>query len=99
MGSPRPSDRLDYTHICLNNQENHQKTSRMDSLEPRIDRRPTKEGRKSREAVCITQTGGREPCGGGEAHPARQSPRLACKSEGPDGVCSDSQWDLTSRML
>ena len=60
LGPPRPAHGLDSTHICLNNPENHQKTSRTDSLEPSIDKRPTKEGRKGGEAVCATQTGRRE---------------------------------------
>ena len=55
-----PADHLDPTHICLNNPENHQKNSRMDSPEPRVDKRPTEEGRKGREAVHITRTGGRD---------------------------------------
>ena len=44
----------------LNNSENCQKTSRMDSLEPSLDKRPTEEGRKGREAVRATWTGRRE---------------------------------------
>ena len=61
LGSPRPADCLDSTDICLNNPENIQKTSRTDSLEPSIDKRPTEEGRKGREAVHATHTGRREP--------------------------------------
>ena len=61
LGSPRPADRLDSTHICLNNPENCQKTSRMDSLEPSLDKRPMEEGRKGREALHATQTSRREP--------------------------------------
>ena len=61
LGSPRPADHLYSTHICLNNLENHQKTSRMDSLETSIDERPAEESRKGREAVHATRTGGREP--------------------------------------
>ena len=61
LGSPRPAGRLDTTHISLNNPENHEKTSRMDSLEPSIDKRPMEEGRKGPEVVCATGTGGREP--------------------------------------
>ena len=60
LGSPRPADHLDSTHICLNNPENCQKTSRMDSPEPSVDERPTEEGRKWGEAVCTTWTGGKE---------------------------------------
>ena len=33
----------------------------MDSPEASIDKRPTEEGRKGREVVLATQTGGREP--------------------------------------
>ena len=33
----------------------------MDSLEPSIDKKPMGEGRKGREAVRSTWTGGREP--------------------------------------
>ena len=61
LGLPRPVDCLDSTHICLNNPETRQKTSRTDSLEPSVDKRPTEEGRKGGEAVYTTQTGGREP--------------------------------------
>ena len=61
LGSPRPADHLDSTHTCLNNPENCQKTSRMDSPEPSVDKRPTEERRKVREAVHATQTGKREP--------------------------------------
>ena len=61
LGSPCPADHLDSTHTCLNNPENRQKTSRIETLEPSIDKRPTEEGRKGREAVSPTWTGGREP--------------------------------------
>ena len=77
----------------------------MDSPEPSIDKRPMEEGRKGGEAVCATQTGRRELAGGswgigGAAHLARQNPRVwLAKVEGPDGVCSDSQQDLTSGLL
>ena len=60
LGSPRPADHLDSTHICLNNAENCQKTSRMDSPEPSVDKRPTEEGRKGCEVVHATWTGRRE---------------------------------------
>ena len=53
-------DHLDSTHTCLNNPENCQKTSRTDSAEPSIDKRPTEEGRKGGEAVCTIRTGKRE---------------------------------------
>ena len=61
LGSPHPADHLDSTHTCLNNPENHQKTNRMDYLEPSVDKRPTEEGRKGGEAVHATRTGGKEP--------------------------------------
>ena len=54
LGSPCPANRLDSTHNGLNNPENCQKTSRMDSLEPSVDKRPTEEGRKGQEAVHDT---------------------------------------------
>ena len=83
LGSPHPPDHLDSTHICLNNPENHQKTSRMDSLEPSIDERPTEEGRKGGEAVCTTQTGRSEPGRWRGSPPGRPEPlSLACKSGG-----------------
>ena len=52
LGSPRPADCVDSIHIGLNNPENCQKTSRMDSLEPSVDERPMEEGRKDGEVVC-----------------------------------------------
>ena len=39
----RPDDHLDSTYTCLNNPENHQKTSRTESPEPSADERPTEE--------------------------------------------------------
>ena len=57
----RPADHLDSTYTCINNPENHQKTSRMESLEPSTEERPTEEGRKGREVVLAAWTGGREP--------------------------------------
>ena len=96
LGSLRPADHLDSTYTCLNNPENHQKTSRTDSQEPSVDKRPTEEGRKGGEAVPTTRTGGREP-GWRGGLPAKQSPRVwLAKAEGLDGVCSDSKWDLAS---
>ena len=57
------------------------------------------EGRKGGEAVRAPQTGGRE-LGRRGSPPAEQSPRVwLAKAEGPDGVCSDSKWDLTSGRL
>ena len=73
LDSPYPADHLDSTHICLKNPENHQKTSRTDSLEPSVDKRPTKEGRKVREVVHATQSGGREPGSRVAACQTRQS--------------------------
>ena len=73
LGSPCPADQLDSTHSCLNNPENHQKTSRMDSPEPSVDERSTEEGRKGGEAVRATQTGGRE-LGWRGGPPTKQSP-------------------------
>ena len=59
-------------------------------------KRPVEEGRKGREAVRTARTGGREP-GWRGGLPAKQSPRVwLAKAEGPDGVCSDSKWDLAS---
>ena len=85
QGSLHPADHLDSTHICLNNLENRRKTSRMDSLEPRVDKKTMEEGRKGREVVCATRTGGKERGSGSATHSARQSPRsLACKSRGAE---------------
>ena len=68
----------------------------MDSPEPSAEERPTEEGRKGREAVHTTRTGGREP-GRRGSPPAKQRPRVwLAKVEDPDRVCSDSKWDLTS---
>ena len=100
LDSPRSADHLDSIHICLNNPENCQKTSRTDSPEPSVDKRPMEEGRKGGEAVCATRTGRRLQGGGGAACPTRQSPQVCLtKAEGPDCVSSDSQQDLTSGML
>ena len=72
LGSLRPAEHLNSTHTCLNNPENHQNTSRTDSPEPSVDKKPTEEGRKGGEAVRATQTGRRES-GRGAASQARQS--------------------------
>ena len=94
-----PADHLDSTYTCLNNPENHQKTSRTESLEPSADERPTEEGRKGGEAVRAPRTGGREP-GQRGGPPAKQSPRVWLEeAEGLDGVCSASERDLTSGRL
>ena len=83
LGSLRPVDHLDSTHASLNNPENHQKTSRMDSPETSVDKRPTEEGRKGREAVCATQTGRREPGRWRGSPPSKAEPQsLVCKSGG-----------------
>ena len=95
----RPADHLDSTYTCLTNPENHQKTSRTESLEPSTDERPTEEGRKGGKVVRPTRTGRREP-GQRASPPAKQSPQVwLAKAEGPDGVCSDSELDLTSGRL
>ena len=83
LSSLRHAFCLDSTHICLNNPENHQKTSRTDSLETRIDKRPTEEGRKGREAVHTTRTGGTELGRWRGSPPGKaEPPSLACKSGG-----------------
>ena len=81
--SPRPADQLDSTHICLNNPKNCQKTSRMESLEPSIDKRHTEEGRKGGEAVHAIWTGRRE-LGQWRGSPTGKAEplSLACKAEG-----------------
>ena len=101
LGSPCPAEHLDSTHICLIYPENCQKTTRTDSLEPSIDERPMEEGRKGREAVHATRTGGREPGQWRGSQPTWQgrTPESGFQAEGLDGACSDSQWDLTSGML
>ena len=76
LSSSRPTDHLDSTHICLNNPENCQKTSRTDFPEPSIDKRPMEEGG---EVVHAAQTGGREL--GGEVGGWRGS--LPGKAEPP----------------
>ena len=83
LGSPLLADHLDSTHICLNNPEKRQKTSRMESLEPSVDKRPTEEGKKGEELVRATQTGGRE-LGQWRGNPPSKAepPSLACKSGG-----------------
>ena len=73
LGSPRPAGHLDSTYTCLNNPENHQKTSRTESPELSADERPKEEGRKGGEEVCATRTGGRE-LGQRGGPPAKQSP-------------------------
>ena len=71
----------------------------MESLDPSADKRPTEEGRKGGKAVHATRTGGREPGQRGGPQ-AKQRPRVwLAKGEGPDGLCSDSERDLTSGRL
>ena len=71
----RPADHLDSTYTCLNNPENHRKTSRMESPEPSTNERPTEEGRKGGEAVRAPRTGGKET--GRRGGPlAKQNPRV-----------------------
>ena len=81
--TPYHADRLDSTHICLNNPENFQKTSRMDSLEPAHTRSLRKRvGRAERRCMLYGQSGGNQGGGGGD-RPRRHSPQsLACKSGG-----------------
>ena len=74
LGSPLPTDRLDSTQVCLNNPENCQKTNRMDCPEPSIDKSPSEEGRKGREAVLATRTGGKEPEGWRGSMPSKAEP-------------------------
>ena len=78
LGSPHPAVHLDSTHICLKNPENHKKTSRMDSLEPSVDKRPTKDGRKGGEVVpamrCTDWWEGARAVERQPADPSRQSP-------------------------
>ena len=91
-----PADHLDSTYTCLNNPENRQRISRMESPEPSTDKRPTEEGRKGGEALRTPRTDGREPGWRGGSS-AKQSPRVwLAKAEGPDGLCSDSKRDLAS---
>ena len=55
----------------------------MDSLEPSVDKRPTEEGRKGREAVRATHTGGTEPRRWRGSPPGKaEPPSLAYKSGG-----------------
>ena len=69
----RRADHLDSTYTCLNNPENHQKTSRTESLEPSAEERPTNGGGKGGGAVYAPRTGGRELERRGSP-PAKQSP-------------------------
>ena len=94
-----PAGHLDSTYTCLNKPENRQKTSRMDSLEPSADERPTEEGRKGGDVEHATRTGRKEP--GQRGGPlAKQSSRVWLpKVERPDGVCLDREQDLTSGRL
>ena len=78
LGSQCPADNLDSTHICLNNPENRQRTSRMDSLDPRVDERPTEKGRKGGEAVHATRTGRRELGQWRGSPPGKAEPPKSC---------------------
>ena len=83
LGSPRPADHLDSTHICLNNPENCQKSSRADFPEPSVNERPTEEGRKGGEAVRAPWTGERELGRWRGSPPGKaEPPSLTCKSGG-----------------
>ena len=83
LGSLSPADHLDSTHICLNSPENRQKTGRMDSSETSVDKRPTEKGRKGREVVRTTRSGGREPGWWRGSLPGKAEPSsLTCKSGG-----------------
>ena len=73
LGSPRPADHLDSTHICLNNPENHQNTSRTDSPEPRGPQKRV--GRAERQCMLHRLAVGNQGSGGA-ARPARQSPKV-----------------------
>ena len=95
----RPADHLDSTYTCLNNPENSQRISRTESPEPRADERPMEEGRKGGEVVRTAQTGRREPGRLSGSPLSKAEPPWLAKAEGLDRVCSDSQQDLTSRML
>ena len=71
----------------------------MESPEPSTDERPTEEDRKGGEVMRAPRTGWREP-GWRGGPPAKQSPQVwLAKVVGPDGVCFDSKWDLTSGRL
>ena len=77
-----PADHLDSTYTCLNNPENRQRISRMESPEPNADERPTEEGRKGGGGGAHS-TDWREGAGAegrlaGQAEPLS----LACKSRG-----------------
>ena len=81
--SPRPADHLDSTHICLNNPEKCQKTSRMATPEPSADKRPIEEGRKGERRCMLHRLVGGSWGGRGTARQARKSPQsLARKSGG-----------------
>ena len=97
LGSPPPVDHLDSTYTSLNNPENHQKTSRTDSLEPSIDKRPRKRvGRAERRCMLHGLAGGSQGRGAASRQSIAEPPSLACKSGGAIGGCSDSKQDLTS---
>ena len=84
LGSPLPADHLDSTHICLNNPENCQKTSRTDSPEPSIDKGPQKRvGWVERRCTLHGLAGGSQGHGGAASPPGKAEPlSLACRSGG-----------------
>ena len=94
---------MDFTYTCLNNPENHQKSSRTESPEPSADERPTEEGRKGGEVVLLhglVGGTGRRELGWRGGPLAKQSPQVwLAKAEGPDEVCSNNKRDLTSGRL
>ena len=60
-----------------------EKTSRTDSLEPSVDKRPTEEGGKGREEVLAIWTGGRETEQWRGSPPGKaELLSLTCKGEG-----------------
>ena len=69
----RRADHLDSTYTCLNNPENHQKTSRMESPEQAQTRGPQKRvGRAERRCVLHGLAGGSR--GGGAAYRPSRAP-------------------------
>ena len=82
LGSPHPAGHLDSTHICLT-QKTARRLAEQDSPEPTMDKRPTEEVRKGREAVHATRTGGRKLELWKGRPPGKAEPlSLACKHGG-----------------
>ena len=98
LGSPHPADHLDSTHTCLTNTENHQKTSRTESLEPRADKRPTEEGRNGGKAVHATGLAGGSR-GRGTAHRPSRNPESGLQKQRGQTECVQTVRDLTSGKL